>query len=90
MEDDGQEFLYQRLIAPSSATVRFAKPLDRSVIGSLNDLIYHASVWLTEGELSPHDVGFKLNNIPFSSLAYSNPREAFKKLVPAENPTSNP
>jgi hypothetical protein len=90
MEDDSQEFIYHRLIAPASATVRFAKPLDRSVIGSLNDLIYHASVWLTEGELSPHDVGFKLNNIPFSPLAYSNPREAFKKLVPAENPTSNP
>jgi hypothetical protein len=41
---------------------------------------------LTEGELSPHDVGFKLNGIPFSGLAgdgadaYCKPREAFKSM----------
>jgi hypothetical protein len=62
--------------------------VDRSVIGSLNDLIYHATIWLTERELSPHDVGFKLNEIPFSSLAYANPREAFKSLVPHSDMTS--
>jgi hypothetical protein len=82
MEDDGQEFSYQRLIAPASATVRFAKALDRSVIGSLNDLICHASIWLTEGERFPHDVGFKLNEIPFSPLAYASPREASKSMLP--------
>src|SRR3954447_15614574 len=29
MEKDGQEFVYRRLIAPSSGTVRFARALDR-------------------------------------------------------------
>jgi len=82
MEDDGQEFSYQRLIASASATVRFAKALDRSVTGSMNDLIYHATMYLIEDEMAPHDVGFKLNGIPFSSLAYANPREAFKSMLP--------
>ena len=92
MEDDGQEFTYQRLIVPACGSIRFSKALDRSVTGSLNDLIYHAKVWLTEGELSPFDVGFKLNDIPFSALAYSKPREAFKKLIatPDPEPTRNP
>jgi hypothetical protein len=57
MEADGQEFVYRRFIAPASESVQFAKALDRSVTGSMNDLIYHATAWLTEGDLSPHEVG---------------------------------
>ena len=78
---EGQQFIYQRFIAPASATVRFSKAVDSSVAGSMNDLVLHATDWLTEGELSPFDVGFKLNEIPFSSLKYAKPREAFKKLA---------
>ena len=86
MEDDGQAFAYHRFIAPSCGTIRFTKALNRSVTGSINDLIVHATVWLTEGEMAPYDVGFKLNEIPFSSLAgprgnYGSPREAFKALL---------
>ena len=33
MEDDGQGAAYERFIAPSSASVRFAKALNRSVTG---------------------------------------------------------
>lgn len=80
MEADDQSFIYQRLIAPMCGTVWFAKALDRSVTGSINDLVYHATVWLTEGELSPFDVGFKLNAMPFSTLRYATPREAFRTL----------
>lgn len=87
MKEDGQEFTYQRLIAPASASVRFAKALNRTVTGSMNELIEHATVWLSEGELSPHDVGFKLNGTLLSALAknksdcYGKPREAFKSLL---------
>jgi hypothetical protein len=80
MQDDGQQFIYRRFIAPASATVRFAKALDRSVTGSMNDLVVHAKMWLIERELSPYEVGFKLNEIPFSSLKYANPKEAFKAM----------
>jgi hypothetical protein len=80
MQDDGQQFIYRRFIVPASATVRFAKALDRSVTGSMNDLVAHAKMWLVEYELSPYDVGFKLNEIPFSTLKYANPKEAFKAM----------
>jgi hypothetical protein len=87
MEDDGQEFVYRRFIAPASATVRFAKALNRSVTGSMNDLLRHATAWLAEGDLSPQDVGVRLNEILLSALApsesgtYGKPREAFKALL---------
>lgn len=81
MEGDGQEFAYQRLIAPASGSVRFSKALNRSVTGSMNDLIVHARMRLTEGELSPHDTSLRLNDIPFSSLEYRKPREVFETLT---------
>jgi Domain of unknown function (DUF6933) len=87
MEDDGQELVYRRFIAPASTSVRFAKALDRSVTGSMNDLIIHATGWLVEGDLSPQDVGVRLNYILLSALArsksvpYGKPRDAFKELV---------
>ncbi len=80
MVDDGHEFIYRRFIAPASETVRFASALNRSVIGSMNDLVYHAQVWLTEGDLSPFDASYKLNDMPMSALDYRNPREAFASL----------
>jgi len=85
MEDDGQAFAYRRFIAPAAGSIRFAKALNRSVTGSMNDMIFHAKMWLIEGGLSPHDVGFKLNQIPMSALGkprgYQQPREAFKLLA---------
>jgi len=87
LEDDGHASLYQRFIAPPSSTVRFAGALDRAVTGSMNDLIAHATAWLVEGELSPFDVGSRLNDVLLSALApsgsrkYGTPREAFKSMA---------
>ena len=80
MQNDGQQFIYRRFIAPASGTISFAKALDRSVTGSMNDLVLHAKMWLIERELSPIDVGFKLNEIPFSSLKYANPKQTFMAM----------
>ena len=85
-EADGQAFAYRRFIVPATASVRFAKALDRSVTGSMNDLIKHATFWLAEGDQSPFDVGIRLNDIPMSALgssgsSYGKPRDAFRALV---------
>jgi hypothetical protein len=86
MENDGQAFVYHCFIAPSSAMVKFARALNRSVTGSMNDLIRHAEYWLTHEEVSPYDVSFRLNDVLLSSLArsktdfYRKPREAFKAM----------
>ena len=85
MKDDGQSFVYQRFIAPASGTVNFAKAFNRSVTGSMNDLIKFAKTWLIEDGLPPQDVGFKLNDILLSALGkprgYGKPGEEFKLLA---------
>lgn len=87
MEADGQAFVYQRFLVPASGTVKFAKALNRSVTGSINELLKFADYWLAEGEMSPFDVGFQLNDILLSALGngkscpYGKPNEAFKLLA---------
>ena len=86
MKDDGQEFVYRRFIAPASDNVQFAKALNRSVTGSMNEFIKYTELWLAEG-VSPHDVSFRLNDTLMSALAwagshnYGIPKEAFKLLA---------
>ncbi len=87
MQDAGQQFIYRKFIAPASGTVQFAKALNRSVTGSMNDLINQAMYLLSEDDLSPHDLGFRLNDTLVSALAtekshgYGKPNEAFKMLA---------
>jgi len=86
ISDDGHTFLFQRLIAPSTACVAFSKPLNRSVTGSMNDLVFQAKVLLIEEEMSPWETSLRLNEVPLSSLKYANPREAFLRLKPSQDP----
>ena len=69
MQDDGQQFACRKFIAPVSGTVHFAKALNRSVMGSMKELILTAEMLLAEDDLSPHDLGFRLNDILLSALA---------------------
>ncbi len=90
MEADGQAFVYQRFMVPASVTVRFAKALNRSVTGSINELIKCAEYMLADDEMSPFDVGFRLNDILLSALSggkscpYGKPSEAFKLLADSQ------
>jgi hypothetical protein len=85
VEDEGQGGAYQRFIAPTSATVRFAKALNRSLTGSMTDMTEHAAFWLAEGDLSPFETGTWLKEIPMTALKHDGsthgvPRGAFKPL----------
>jgi hypothetical protein len=86
MVDDGQAFVYQRFIAPSAATVSFAKALNRSVTGSMNDHV-QASKFYFADDMAPNEIGFRLNKTPMSALTdadgrkYASPRHVFANLL---------
>jgi hypothetical protein len=86
MEEDGQGATYERFVAPASATVRFAKALNRSVTGSMNDMTKHAAYWLAAGSVAPSEIGSRLKEIPMSALKhdrspYGFPRDVFEEMV---------
>jgi hypothetical protein len=83
--DDAQQLVYRKFIAPASTTVHFAKALNRSVTGSMNDHIHGARLLLADG-MVPSEIGYRLNETPMSALTdaegrkYGYPREVFKLL----------
>jgi hypothetical protein len=81
MVGDGFEFVCELIFAPTTTeSILFSKALNRSVTGSMNDLIYHAKSYLVERGLSPFDTAVQLNDIPMSALRYQRPRNVFKAL----------
>ncbi len=82
----GRGAAYERYIAPASESVRFAKSLNRSVTGSMNDMTRHAAYWLAAGDVLPSEIGPRLNGIPMSALkqdgsTHGFPRDVFEGLL---------
>jgi hypothetical protein len=71
-------------LAPEA--VQFAKSLDRSVTGSINEVVDYAEILLARGERVLPEIGVHLNELLLSAVAsegekYGKPREAFAALV---------
>jgi hypothetical protein len=86
MTEDGLGLIFANFVAPAGASIRFCKPLSRSVTGSMNELETMAKHVLETGEWSPFGVGFKLNETLLSAIGtretggYDKPRDALKRL----------
>ena len=80
MRVDENEFIYRRLIEPRIYQIMFSKALNRSVTGSMNELVKVARFFMMDDDMSPFDVSFRLNEIPMSQLKYMHPREAFMAM----------
>ncbi|HCO23456.1 MAG TPA: hypothetical protein DIT97_10500 [Gimesia maris] len=85
--DDANQWAFRKFIAPEFETVQFSKALNRSVTSSMNQLIEYAQDLLIEDAMSPHEVGFKLNDFLLSAIAekksdgYSTPNDAFRRMI---------
>ncbi len=80
MAEDGNGSIFERDIAHETLNVYFSKSINRSVTGSMNDLVSGAKLYLGDGDESPYQVSVRLNQTPMSYLSYDNPQKAFKNL----------
>src|SRR5664280_481491 len=80
MDKDGLRLIYEKQIAPQTSTVSFSKAVNRSVTGSMNELVLVAKWHLIRDEMSPYDVSFLLNKTPLSFLKDQYQRDAFQSM----------
>ena len=73
---------FDRLILPAMGAVTYSKTLNRSLTGSMNDLVHLARCYMTDGDMSLLDVSSKLNEAPMSYLGHNSPGAAFISLLP--------
>lgn len=78
---DGFETIFTKHIVPELETMTFSKTLNRSVTGSMTDMIKLAGHILVEDGDTLERVAGKLNETPFGALDYEHPRDQFGKLA---------
>ena len=80
LENDGFRFIRDRVFIPYASSFSFSKALNRSVIGSMNELVMYAQTILISEEISPYDLSFILNDMRLSKIEYGTPHQAFEKM----------
>ncbi|MBI4776751.1 MAG: hypothetical protein HY788_21655 [Deltaproteobacteria bacterium] len=80
MAGDGNEFFFRRFIEPRMNEVSFSKSGDRSVLGSMNELILQTKYYLRSRGLSPFEAATHVNESPMSYLGHQHPAKAFRNL----------
>ncbi|MEM7314187.1 MAG: hypothetical protein AAF497_13650 [Planctomycetota bacterium] len=86
LSDLGYESIFEEHIRPEAEHVQFAKALNRSVTGSINDLVLGVKYGLDDG-LTPNEVSNRLIETPLSALkardshGYGCPDLVFEQLA---------
>jgi len=80
LEAADMQMMYKRCIAPHTGTVALAKAQDRSVLGSMNDMVNQYKYRLEMGSASPWHLSEAINSTPFGAIGYRYPVEAFAQL----------
>lgn len=81
MELDGISSIYYSQIMPYADEITFSKTNDRRILGSMNDLIKQAKVYMLDLGLPLSLVNLRVNDTPMSLLNFRNPKEALFELV---------
>lgn len=80
MTAEGGGDLFQQGILPHAGRVVFSKTGDRRVLGSINDHVICAKVYLDDQmECSPFEAARRLNRTPMSLLSYARPCDALRE-----------
>ena len=71
------EDIWEKRIRPETESVTYAKALNRSVTGSMNDHIHCARYLMSERVLPLSEVSQGLNDNPLSYLKHVRPKDLF-------------
>lgn len=75
------EFIFERFMSPEMGRTSFAKTLNRSVSGSMNDFVNMARIDLEHFSFSLFEISERLNTCPMSYIGYNRPRDVFMAVM---------
>ena len=80
LKSDGLE-MFMEYITLRTEIVDVCKTNNRGILGSMNDMIFTAKVFITESELSLTEITKRINDTPLSYINYECPLSALKQLI---------
>ena len=81
LKEENCDNLITRLVINSNAIFDVYSTNNRSVLGSMNEMIYLARIYLFEGQLTPIEISKRVNGTLFSYLNYNNPLKVLKEMA---------
>jgi len=86
LDRDGLGLLSSRLIPDLSKNLVFCRASDRRVLGSINDFVFGAKVYIIEAGLPLLEVSRRLNQTPMRLIKHSGPADEMRKLLAGRTP----
>lgn len=80
LKSDGLEHLFEEQILPWTGSAAYSKALNRSVTGTMNELIFIAKYMLMLGENTLDEISHTMNSTIFSYINNLNPVEYIRSL----------
>ena len=80
MAETENRLIFERVIAPKIGAVTMSKTSNRSVLGSMNDMVNMSQICIAYQEASTLDLMTLINRTPFKAINYKSPAEAFRKM----------
>lgn len=81
LDRDGLGSLSSCVISDLSKNLVFCRASDRRVLGSINDFVFGAKVYINEADLPLPEVSHRLNQTPMRLVKYSVPADEMRKLL---------
>jgi hypothetical protein len=81
LKKDGFENMIGRFITDKIEIIDVCKTNNRSILGSMNDMIAHSKFYLTDNQLTALEISRKLNEMPYSYLKYKNPSDIIRDMA---------
>jgi hypothetical protein len=79
LDDYNLSSVWEKHFEPEFSTINFSKTNNRKVLGTMNEIIFHAQIVLERREITPYDLSFELNTVIYSLIEYKKPIEAFRE-----------
>jgi hypothetical protein len=76
------QFVFKRVIVPTMSEIAFAKVPNRSVLGSMNDMVVNCKWSVEMGDPVPLHLGRRVNTTPMGAIKYHYPLDEFARLQP--------
>lgn len=80
METQKIGHLTSRFVNDSFYSIEMVKTNDRSIIGSMNDMIHHVEFFINQYKMPLMDISERLNNTPYSLIEHKNPLLVIKNM----------
>ncbi len=79
MQDVSLDLIFQRMISSKISEIIYANTINRSILGSMNDMTAMAKLLIQEDQLPPFEISKFINDTPFKYIGMHDPLDCLVK-----------